>query len=142
MDAPVSRRGVVRTGALAGVGLPLVVSQTLIEPTAAQEATPMTASSETTDCVIAGDGKTETTTNIDAGAPVISRQEIDIAVPLQVVWDLHTDVAAWPSWNPDISKVVLERPLAAGSSFRWSSGGTSSADCSSMTKTPRTTTCR
>ena len=83
----------------------------------------MTASSEPTDCVIAGDGTTETTTNIDAGAPVISRQEIDIAAPLQVVLDLHTDVAAWPSWNPDISNVVLERPLAAGSSFRWSSGG-------------------
>jgi uncharacterized membrane protein len=40
-----------------------------------------------------------TPTGIDRDAPVIAHHEIDIAAPLDTVWNLHTDVDAWPAWN-------------------------------------------
>ncbi len=35
--------------------------------------------------------------DINAAAPVITRDEILIAAPVQTIWDIQTDVAAWPS---------------------------------------------
>jgi hypothetical protein len=34
-------------------------------------------------------------------------------------------VAAWPSWNPDITSAESEEALAPGVSFRWETGGLS-----------------
>jgi hypothetical protein len=62
-------------------------------------------------------------TGIDLDAPVIARHEIDILAPLPLVWDLLVDVAAWPSWNPDITSATAEGALAPGVSFRWETGG-------------------
>ena len=62
-------------------------------------------------------------TGIDLDAPVIARHEIDIRAPLPVVWELLVDVAAWPSWNPDITSATMEETLAPGKSFRWETGG-------------------
>lgn len=64
-----------------------------------------------------------TSTGIDVAAPVVARHEIEIDAPLDVVWGLHVDVAAWPTWNPDITDAILERPFAAGASFRWGTAG-------------------
>lgn len=64
-----------------------------------------------------------TITGIDPTAPAVARHEIDVRAPLAVVWALHTDVPAWPTWNPEITDVVLEQPLAPGASFRWQTAG-------------------
>lgn len=62
-------------------------------------------------------------TSIDTAAPVVVRLDIDIAAPLRTVWDLHTDVANWPSWQPDISAASIDGTLGPGSVFRWSTHG-------------------
>jgi hypothetical protein len=33
--------------------------------------------------------------DIDTDAPVITRDEILIAAPIQTIWDIQTDVADW-----------------------------------------------
>ncbi|MFD7613708.1 SRPBCC family protein [Streptomyces sp. NPDC059828] len=39
------------------------------------------------------------------------------------MWELHTDIAAWPGWNPDIDQVQFNGPLENGSSFSWRTHG-------------------
>ena len=60
---------------------------------------------------------------INDAAPVITRDEILIHAPIETVWDIQTDVAAWPSWQPDVDAVQVEGPLSAGSTFRWQTFG-------------------
>lgn len=60
---------------------------------------------------------------IDATAPVVSRTEIVIHAPLQAVWDLHTDVAGWPTWQSDIDDTQPRGPLAVGAVFGWQTAG-------------------
>jgi hypothetical protein len=64
-----------------------------------------------------------TPTGIDRNAPVIAHHEIDIAAPLEAVWDLHTDVDAWPSWNQEMTAAKLDGAFAPGGSFTWTSYG-------------------
>lgn len=61
--------------------------------------------------------------DIDRNAPVITQDELVIAAPLGVVWELHTDIAAWPTWQPDIDRARLGAPLAVGTVFHWSTAG-------------------
>ena len=53
-----------------------------------------------------------TPTGIDRDAPVITRHEIDIAAPLDTVWNLHTDVDAWPAWNLEVTAAKLDGAFA------------------------------
>jgi uncharacterized protein YndB with AHSA1/START domain len=59
---------------------------------------------------------------IAADAPAVARAEVEVAATPEVVWDVLADVAAWPSWNPDVRSALLEGPLAAGTRFRWKAG--------------------
>jgi hypothetical protein len=43
--------------------------------------------------------------DINAGAPVITRDEILIDAPVQTIWEIQTDVAGWPSWQPDVGSL-------------------------------------
>ena len=61
--------------------------------------------------------------DIDTRAPVISRHSVVIEAPLDVVWRLHTDVDAWPDWQPDIETARLSGPFAPGSTFSWHTSG-------------------
>ncbi len=61
--------------------------------------------------------------DIDRNAPAITRDEIFIAAPPSMVWDLFTDIPSWPEWHSDISSASLEGPLTAGTVFRWSTAG-------------------
>lgn len=60
---------------------------------------------------------------IDSDAPVISRHEIRIDAPLQVIWDLHVNVAGWPSWHPDIDGTQPKGPLNLEAVFGWQTAG-------------------
>ena len=37
--------------------------------------------------------------NVDHNAPLVTRREIVIDAPLEVVWKLQTDFRAWPDWQ-------------------------------------------
>lgn len=60
---------------------------------------------------------------IDETAPVTVRLSTVIDAPLATVWALHTDIAAWPTWNTDIDRAELDGPLLPGNSFRWHTHG-------------------
>lgn len=62
---------------------------------------------------------------INRSAPAVARGELHIAASREVVWDVISDIGAWPSWNPDVKTSRLEGPLAVGSVFRWRAGGAS-----------------
>ncbi|CCH31994.1 SRPBCC family protein [Actinosynnema sp. NPDC047251] len=58
---------------------------------------------------------------VDPAAKIRYRTEKLIDAPLGTIWDLQTDVAAWPSWQPPVA--TAERldhgALRAGARFRW-----------------------
>ncbi|MGW2952078.1 SRPBCC family protein [Streptomyces eurythermus] len=62
---------------------------------------------------------------IDESAPVITRDSVLIHAPLHTIRKVQTDVANWPSWQPDVDVVVKDTPgrLRPGSVFRWSTEG-------------------
>jgi uncharacterized protein YndB with AHSA1/START domain len=62
-------------------------------------------------------------TGIDTSAPVVARHSITIDAPLRRVWDLHTDVSGWTSWQDDITAASADGPLVPGSVFRWTTFG-------------------
>ncbi|MFJ9591284.1 SRPBCC family protein [Streptomyces virginiae] len=62
-------------------------------------------------------------TTVDTGAPVVVRVETTVHAPLPIVWDLHTDIAAWAEWNTDVEQVEYAGPLAPGTAFRWLTHG-------------------
>ncbi|MFE7532316.1 MFS transporter, partial [Kitasatospora sp. NPDC057542] len=65
------------------------------------------------------------THTIDTTAPVVVRLAITVDAPPALVWALHTDVEAWPSWNPDVEQARLDGgPLTGpGTSFTWRTHG-------------------
>ncbi|MFD8009745.1 SRPBCC family protein [Streptomyces sp. NPDC058955] len=63
------------------------------------------------------------THTIDETAPAVVRLATTVRAPLATLWDLHTDVSVWPSWNPDITRAECSGPLAAGSVFHWHTHG-------------------
>lgn len=58
---------------------------------------------------------------IEDGAQVRYRAETVIDAPLNVIWDLQTDVDQWPAWQQPVSGMesLTPGPLAEGSQFRW-----------------------
>ncbi|GLX02112.1 SRPBCC family protein [Microtetraspora sp. NBRC 16547] len=62
-------------------------------------------------------------TTIDTAAAVVVRLDTVIDAPLSRVWDLHTNVNAWPSWQADITTASADGPLTIGSVFHWSTFG-------------------
>ena len=61
--------------------------------------------------------------DVNPSAPVITRDEILIAAPLDVVWNTQLDVAAWPRWRPQVPAARVESALGVGSVFYWEEGG-------------------
>lgn len=61
--------------------------------------------------------------DINGDAPVITRDEIFIEAPIETVWEIQTDVAAWPAWQPDVDGAQSDGPLEVGSVFRWQTAG-------------------
>jgi uncharacterized protein YndB with AHSA1/START domain len=59
---------------------------------------------------------------IDEHAPVVGRDEIEIASAPELAWDVLTAIDRWPAWNPAVESVTFEGRLEEGSQFRWKSG--------------------
>ena len=53
-------------------------------------------------------------------------QSRETTAPADRAWRIWSDTSTWPSWNPDVQEVKLDRPLGSGASgtMRTRSGGT------------------
>ena len=61
--------------------------------------------------------------DINTAAPVITRDSILIHAPIDTIWGIQTDIAAWPSWQPEVDRAGVDGPLSVGSVFRWHTAG-------------------
>lgn len=61
--------------------------------------------------------------DINTAAPVITRDEILINAPIETIWNVQTDVPAWPDWQPEVDGAEADLPLHPGSVFRWQTAG-------------------
>ena len=59
---------------------------------------------------------------INREAPVVVEGEIEIAAPIEVVWDVLTTIEDWPQWNADVKSTEIAGPVAPGTAFRWKAG--------------------
>jgi hypothetical protein len=53
---------------------------------------------------------------------VYGTAEIDVDAPVETVWRVLTELEKWPSWNPDVTSMTVDGPLAPGTVFRWKAG--------------------
>lgn len=60
---------------------------------------------------------------INYNAPVSCNAEIFIPFPIEIVWDVQTNISEWSSWNKDVNHVKVNEPISIGSSFRWKAKG-------------------
>lgn len=60
---------------------------------------------------------------IDQSAPIISRHDIEIDAPAEVVWKIQTDINAWPQWRSKVTSAVLTEEVKPGASFKWEDSG-------------------
>src|SRR4051812_45355399 len=60
---------------------------------------------------------------IDEKAPAITRQEREVGLSPDEVFELLADVGGWPRWQRDVARVDPSGPVRVGSTFRWRSGG-------------------
>jgi uncharacterized protein YndB with AHSA1/START domain len=53
-------------------------------------------------------------------------QSRETRAPADRIWRIWSDTSTWPSWNPDVQKVRLDRPLGNGATgtMQTKSGGT------------------
>jgi uncharacterized protein YndB with AHSA1/START domain len=59
---------------------------------------------------------------INREPPAWAEREIQIAAPLEVVWDVLSTIEDWPQWNADIKSTKIAGPVAPGTTFRWKAG--------------------
>lgn len=60
---------------------------------------------------------------IHENAPVLAKMSIRIQASPDKVWQVLSNVNAWPQWQSDISKAEMQGKLQAGSTFIWKSNG-------------------
>jgi hypothetical protein len=75
--------------------------------------------------------------DIDRDAPATAVGEIWIAAPPETAWSVMADLAAWPSWNADVTSMAVAGPLEPGTTFRWRSGSASLASTLRVLDAPR-----
>lgn len=61
--------------------------------------------------------------DINRAAPVVVELETTVDAPLPTVWELHTDIDRWPTWQRDITRAGLTGRLAPGATFTWHTAG-------------------
>nr|WP_296769402.1 SRPBCC family protein [Rhodococcus sp. (in: high G+C Gram-positive bacteria)] len=71
----------------------------------------------------------------DGSAQIRYQSEIMIDAPLSTVWNLHTDVQSWPTWQQPVTSMNSAGPLAAGSQFQWTTPAPATATTPATTLT-------
>ena len=56
-------------------------------------------------------------------APAIGVADAFIEAPIETVWGILSDLENWPTWNKSVSKIRVDGPIAAGTSFFWVGNG-------------------
>jgi hypothetical protein len=74
---------------------------------------------------------------VNERAPVIGRAAIFIEAPIAAVWRILSDIASWPDWNLSISKMSLDGPIRAGTTFRWTAASARIKSCLQEVDPPR-----
>jgi len=59
---------------------------------------------------------------INHAAPVVASSEAEVSASPDIVWEVLTAIAQWPSWNPVVKSVSMHGELSAGTEFRWKAG--------------------
>ncbi|WP_412061382.1 SRPBCC family protein [Rubrivirga sp. IMCC45206] len=62
--------------------------------------------------------------DVNREAPAIAAAEAYIDAPPSVVWSVQSNLREWPAWNSDVASLDVDGPLAPGTEFKWTSGGT------------------
>jgi uncharacterized protein YndB with AHSA1/START domain len=60
--------------------------------------------------------------SVNEKAPVLAKAKIEIDASPETVWDIMTDIEAWPNWNPDVKDAILHGELESGTHFQWKAG--------------------
>jgi hypothetical protein len=60
---------------------------------------------------------------VDHRAPAIGVADAFIEAPIETVWGILSDLENWPTWNKSVSKIRVDGPIAAGTSFFWVGNG-------------------
>jgi uncharacterized protein YndB with AHSA1/START domain len=61
--------------------------------------------------------------DINHDAPAVAERETIVDAPQEAVWELLTDIDAWPEWQKSVAWTNPEGPLQPGTAFRWKGGG-------------------
>ena len=59
----------------------------------------------------------------DDKAPLQGRAETIINAPIEQVWQILTDFAAWPQWQPGVTQAALEGSVQVGSVLHGKASG-------------------
>ena len=59
---------------------------------------------------------------INPAAPARAERDVEIAAPIEIVWDVLSNVQNWPRWNDEVDSTAMTGPTAPGTEFRWKPG--------------------
>lgn len=58
-------------------------------------------------------------------APVIAKNQLEIAASAETVWATLTQIQHWPDWQKEVKKTVVHGEIKQGTKFFWKAGGLS-----------------
>jgi len=61
--------------------------------------------------------------DVNLKAPAVGKAEALIEAPIGTVWGILSDLERWPTWNKGVSKIKVNGPIQAGTSFEWAGNG-------------------
>ena len=56
-------------------------------------------------------------------APAFEAADVLIEAPIETVWSVLSGLERWPTWNKGVSKIKVNGPIQAGTSFEWAGNG-------------------
>lgn len=60
---------------------------------------------------------------LNQSAPVLANQSIDIAAPVEIVWEVLSNIEEWPNWQDPVTKSEVRGTLEEGVIFIWKADG-------------------
>ncbi len=60
---------------------------------------------------------------IDSKAPLVAKKEAIINAPVELVWEIQSDINNWPNWQKEVSFARLQGKLEQGTVFKWTAMG-------------------
>lgn len=62
---------------------------------------------------------------VNAKAPVLSRNQVEIKAPIETVWKVLTEIQNWPNWQKAVTETEVLGEIREGTRFNWKAGGLS-----------------